>query len=120
MMVRFECDRCKFAATHKVFGMDFAYRWLKSSRTEVARCSEFGAKTECDGILRSGLSDAQIDHEMETLGYGEYIQRYFGTKAGRASDEPAEQATEPAEQATEPAEQATEPAEQATEQVEQT
>ena len=102
-MVRFACDRCKFATTHEVFGMDFAYRWLKSSRTEVARCSEFGAKTECDGILRSGLSDAQIDHEMETLGYGEYIQRYFGTnasssEAGMASDEPPEQATEPPDQ----------------------
>ena len=103
-MVRFECDRCHKVTTHNVFGMDFAYRWLKSNRAEVARCSEFGAKTECDGILRSGLSDAQIDNEMETMGYGKYIQRFFCTTSS-SSELPDETAEPPdAERADEAAE----------------
>ena len=72
-MVTFTCDQCGHVATHTVFDYQFAVKWLRSNRTEVAKCSEYGSKTNCTGILRSGLTNNQIDEQMRKHGYANYI-----------------------------------------------
>ena len=72
-MVNFICDQCGYMTTERAFTLSFAYKWLTSNRTEVALCSEFGTKSNCTGILRSGLNDKQINKEMQDKKYSKYM-----------------------------------------------
>lgn len=68
-MVRLQCDACGFECDHNTCGVMFAIAWLASGRTKLAYCSEYGPNTECRGVLRSYLTEKEIDSEMESAGY---------------------------------------------------
>ena len=72
-MVLLTCDKCGYVMTHTAISVKFAYKWIMSNRTELAKCSEYGAKTKCTGILHSGLTNIQINEEMKKNGYEKYI-----------------------------------------------
>ena len=72
-MVSLTCDKCGYVTTHTAIGAKFALKWIMSNRTELAKCSEYGAKTKCTGILHSGLTKSQIDEVMKKKGYEKYV-----------------------------------------------
>lgn len=63
------CDVCDFVCDHTVCGITFAVSWIASGRTKLAHCAAYGAKGDCKGVLRSYLTDDQIDAEMKANGY---------------------------------------------------
>lgn len=68
-MVLLTCDVCNFACEHTVCGIAFAASWIASGRSKLAHCADYGSKTDCPGVLRSHLTDDQIDSEMKASGY---------------------------------------------------
>jgi hypothetical protein len=68
-MVQLKCDVCNFVCDHTVCGMTFAISWIASKRTKLAYCATYGSKGDCKGVLRSNLTEDQIDSEMKTNGY---------------------------------------------------
>ena len=68
-MVRLACDHCEYGCDHTRIGWRFAVRWYYSGKTTLAYCREFGGPSECPGVLRSRLTDAQINEEMTQAGY---------------------------------------------------
>lgn len=67
--MRFTCDQCGHTCDHSVFGVRFAIAWIASGRTKIAQCCDYGARTDCCGILKSGLTDQEIDDELQSRGY---------------------------------------------------
>lgn len=68
-MVTLRCDACDFVCDHTVCGVLFAVAWIASGRTKLAYCRDYGATTNCPGVLRSALTDGEIDSEMKAVGY---------------------------------------------------
>ena len=50
-MVTLRCDACGFVCDHTVCGVLFAVAWIASGRTKLAHCRDYGAKTNCPGVL---------------------------------------------------------------------
>ena len=68
-MVRLTCDVCDYGCDHTTIGLQFAIKWYYSGKTKLAYCRYFGGPSNCMGVLRSRLTDAQICTEMKKAGY---------------------------------------------------
>lgn len=70
-MVQFVCDKCGHTCDQYTFGISFAIEWLKSNRTKLAFCKDFGNE-HCNGTLHSGLTEAEVYEQFCIHGYEKY------------------------------------------------
>ena len=73
LMVTLTCDACGYSCDHTKMTLAFAMAWLRSGRTKVAHCRSFGGPATCGGVLRSGLTDAEVCAQVRAQGYGDHL-----------------------------------------------